>query len=61
VIETVGSPSTFEKCQEIIAPGGVIANVGMHGVKVDLHLEKLWAANIGMDCIPLLHDDTLTQ
>src|SRR5580698_7405331 len=45
-IEAVGVPSTFELCQSIIAPGGVIANVGVHGVKADLHLEVLWDRNI---------------
>jgi alcohol dehydrogenase len=45
-IEAVGVPATFELCQKIIAPGGVIANVGVHGVKVDLHLEELWDRNI---------------
>ena len=47
-IEAVGIPATFELCQEIIAPGGVIANVGVHGVKADLHLEKLWSQNISI-------------
>ncbi|MFM0171157.1 zinc-dependent alcohol dehydrogenase family protein [Paraburkholderia sediminicola] len=45
-IEAVGIPATFELCEEIIAPGGTIANVGVHGVKVDLHLEHLWDRNI---------------
>ena len=45
-IEAVGIPATFELCQEIIAPGGTIANIGVHGSKVDLHLEKLWDRNI---------------
>jgi len=48
VIEAVGIPTTFELCQEIVAPGGVIANVGVHGVKADLHLEKLWSQNIAI-------------
>ena len=39
-------PATFELCEAIIAPGGTIANVGVHGVKVDLHLEHLWDRNI---------------
>ncbi|CAM3439216.1 Alcohol dehydrogenase [Bordetella sputigena] len=47
-IEAVGIPATFEFCQEIIAPGGVIANVGVHGVKADLHLETLWSQNISI-------------
>lgn len=46
VIEAVGIPATFELCQDLVAPGGTIANVGVHGTKVDLHLEKLWLQNI---------------
>jgi alcohol dehydrogenase len=46
VIEAVGIPATFELCQEIVAPGGTIANIGVHGTKVDLHLESLWDRNI---------------
>ena len=45
-IEAVGIPATFELCEKIIAPGGVIANIGVHGTKVDLHLENLWDRNI---------------
>src|SRR6185295_15484650 len=47
-IEAVGVPATFELCQEIVAPGGVIANIGVHGKKVDLHLERPWSANIAI-------------
>ena len=47
-IEAVGVPSTFLLCQDIVAPGGVIANIGVHGTKVDLHLERLWSANIAI-------------
>lgn len=47
-IEAVGIPATFGICQEIVAPGGVIANVGVHGSKVDLHLETLWMQNISI-------------
>lgn len=45
-IEAVGVPATFELCEDIIAPGGVIANIGVHGKSATLHLEKLWAHNI---------------
>jgi alcohol dehydrogenase len=45
-IEAVGVPATFELCESIIAPGGHIANIGVHGKKVDLHLETLWSQNI---------------
>ncbi|KAF9269592.1 GroES-like protein [Marasmius fiardii PR-910] len=46
VIEAVGVPKTIELCQEIVAAGGTIANMGVHGCKADLHLERLWSHNI---------------
>jgi alcohol dehydrogenase len=45
-IEAVGIPSTFSLCQDIVAAGGTIANVGVHGAQVDLHLERLWSHNV---------------
>lgn len=45
-IEAVGVPATFDLCQDIVAAGGHIANVGVHGKSVSLKLEKLWAHNI---------------
>lgn len=45
-IEAVGVPASFATCEDIVAPGGTIANVGVHGAKVDLHLERLWAHNV---------------
>jgi alcohol dehydrogenase len=45
-IEAVGVPATFELCEKLIAPGGHIANVGVHGKTVSLHLESLWSKNI---------------
>jgi alcohol dehydrogenase len=47
-IEAVGIPATFAICQDIVAPGGIIANIGVHGSKVDLHLERLWSHNISI-------------
>ncbi len=47
-IEAVGLPATFQLCQDIVAPGGVIANVGVHGKPVSLHMETLWPANIAI-------------
>ena len=47
-IEAVGIPITFELCQKLVAPGGTIANIGVHGKKVDLHLEELWDRNISI-------------
>ena len=45
-IEAVGVPASFITCEDIVAPGGIIANIGVHGVKADLHLETLWDRNI---------------
>ena len=47
-IEAVGVPATFELCEQIVAPGGVIANIGVHGVPASLHLERLWDRNISI-------------
>ncbi|MFZ1675626.1 MAG: zinc-dependent alcohol dehydrogenase family protein [Saprospiraceae bacterium] len=45
-IEAVGIPATFEMCESIIGAGGHIANIGVHGKSVSLHLETLWSKNI---------------
>ncbi len=45
-IEAVGIPATFELCEQLIGAGGHIANVGVHGKPVTLHLEQLWDRNI---------------
>ena len=47
-IEAVGIPATFQLCQDIVGPGGVIANIGVHGQKVELHLERLWSQNVAI-------------
>jgi alcohol dehydrogenase len=45
-IEAVGVPQTFELCTELARPGGRIANVGVHGHSVELHLETLWIRGV---------------
>src|ERR1700730_9663481 len=45
-IEAVGIPATFELCEKIVAAG--TANIGVHGQKVALHLERLWDRNISI-------------
>ena len=45
-IEAVGIAASFDTCQSVVAPGGSIANVGVHGKSVELHLEKLWIQNV---------------
>ena len=47
-IEAVGIPATFDICQAIVAAGGRIANVGVHGKPVELHMEELWDRNISL-------------
>jgi alcohol dehydrogenase len=45
-IEAVGIPATFDVCQDVVAAGGHVANVGVHGKPVSLKLEKLWIHNV---------------
>lgn len=45
-VEAVGVPETFELCTELIRPGGRVANVGVHGHPVTLHLETLWIRDV---------------
>ncbi len=45
-IEAVGTPEAFNTCQSIVAAGGHIANIGVHGKSINLHLENLWDKNI---------------
>jgi len=45
-VEAIGIPSSFDICQAIVAAGGHIANVGVHGKPVQLNLDKLWSQNI---------------
>ncbi len=44
--EAVGVPQTFELAAELIRPGGRLANIGVHGKPVSLHLEKLWTRDV---------------
>lgn len=45
-IDAVGLVATFELCEEIIAVGGTIANVGVHGTALDLHREYRWDRSV---------------
>ena len=45
-IEAVGIPATFDLCTRVVRPGGVVANIGVHGAPTTLHLEELWIKNI---------------
>ncbi|MGV9288327.1 zinc-dependent alcohol dehydrogenase family protein [Streptomyces sp. NPDC003719] len=46
VVEAVGVPDTFETCTRMVRPGGHVANIGVHGKPVTLHLEDLWIKNV---------------
>ena len=39
-------PQTFELATELIRPGGRVANIGVHGDPVTLHLETLWIRDV---------------
>jgi alcohol dehydrogenase len=45
-IEAVGVPETFDLCTKLIRPGGHLANIGVHGKPVTLHLEDLWIRDV---------------
>ncbi|MGY3053716.1 alcohol dehydrogenase [Pedobacter sp. UYEF25] len=45
-IEAVGIPATFDVCQNIVRPGGYLANIGVHGKPVSLQIQDLWIKNI---------------
>ncbi|MBE3556885.1 MAG: zinc-dependent alcohol dehydrogenase family protein [Firmicutes bacterium] len=45
-IEAVGIPATFELTASLVRPGGRIANIGVHGKPVTLHLEQLWIRDV---------------
>jgi len=47
-IKAVWMLANFIACEDIVAPGGVIANIDVHGAKADPHLEKLWDRNISI-------------
>jgi alcohol dehydrogenase len=44
--EAVGVPQTFELATELVRPCGRVANIGVHGQPVTLHLEKLWIRDV---------------
>jgi len=41
-----GAPATFELAARLARPGGRIANIGVHGKAVTLHLETLWTRDV---------------
>lgn len=45
-IEAVGYPQTLRTAAAVVRPGGTIANVGVHGVPVELPMQELWIQNL---------------
>ena len=45
-MEAVGLPQTFEQAVQLVRPGGHVANIGVHGASVTLHLEDIWIKDL---------------
>jgi len=45
-VEAIGHAASFDVCQAIVAPGGHLANIGVHGKPVQLNLDRLWSHNL---------------
>jgi hypothetical protein len=47
IIEAL-APASFIICEDIVAPGGIIASIGVHAVKAGWHLERMLVRNIAI-------------
>jgi alcohol dehydrogenase len=45
-IEAVGYPETLLAAASLVRPGGTIANIGVHGVPVELPMQDMWIKNV---------------
>jgi alcohol dehydrogenase len=45
-IEAVGYPDTLRTAASLVRPGGTIANIGVHGVPVELPMQDMWIQNV---------------
>ncbi|MCY1136910.1 alcohol dehydrogenase catalytic domain-containing protein [Actinoplanes sp. Pm04-4] len=45
-IEAVGYPETLLTAASLVRPGGTIANIGVHGVPVELPMQDMWIKNV---------------
>ncbi len=45
-IEAVGYPETLLTAARLVRPGGTVANIGVHGVPVELPMHELWIHNV---------------
>ena len=58
VVEAIGSPAGWDVCEGVVAGGGNIAILGVHGAPVTLHLERMWRQNFTMTA-GLVHTSTI--
>ncbi len=47
-IEAVGFPETLQTAVSLVRPRGRVANIGVHGLPVELPMETLWIQNLTM-------------
>jgi alcohol dehydrogenase len=47
-IEAVGYPETLLTAASLVRPGGTIANIGVHGVPVEIPMQDMWIRNVTM-------------
>jgi alcohol dehydrogenase len=45
-MEAVGFPETLLTAASLVRPGGHIANIGVHGVPVELPMQEMWIQNV---------------
>jgi len=45
-IEAVGYPDTLLTAASLVRPGGTIANIGVHGLPVELPMQNMWIQNV---------------
>jgi len=45
-IEAVGFPETLLTTAALVRPGGTIANIGVHGVPVEIPMHEMWIQNV---------------
>lgn len=57
-IEAIGTPVGWDICENIVAAGGNIAILGVHGKSVTLHLEQMWKRNFTLTA-GLVHTTTI--
>ncbi len=67
-VDAIGLVATFELCEEIIAVGGTITTVGVHGTELDLYKEYRWdrcvtitTASVDTTSTPLLLEMLLSR